>query len=163
MSSKQGGSVAPKERINISYKPATGGVKESVELPLKLLVLGDFTQQLDDRIIEQRKPINVSSENFDDVMKDCGMSLNFSVKNHMVEGSEQDLDVSIKIESIKDFDPDNVINAVPELKKILKLRESLQALKGPLGNVPQMRRTIQEMLTDQEKRQKLMSELEIKK
>ncbi len=35
------GSVAPKERINITFKPAVGGAQEEVELPLKLLVLGD--------------------------------------------------------------------------------------------------------------------------
>ena len=29
-------SVAPKERINIVYRPATGDVKEDVELPLKI-------------------------------------------------------------------------------------------------------------------------------
>ena len=38
------GSVAPKERVNIMYKPATGDAKEEVELPLKLLMLGDYTE-----------------------------------------------------------------------------------------------------------------------
>ena len=36
------GSVAPKERINVTFKPALGDVKEEIELPLKLLVVGDF-------------------------------------------------------------------------------------------------------------------------
>jgi type VI secretion system protein ImpB len=43
------GSVAPKERINVTFKPATGNAQEELELPLKLLVLGDFTQRADDR------------------------------------------------------------------------------------------------------------------
>ena len=34
------GSVAPKERVNIVYRPATGDAKVEVELPLKLLILG---------------------------------------------------------------------------------------------------------------------------
>ncbi len=34
------GSVAPKERINITFRPATGNAQEEQELPLKLLVLG---------------------------------------------------------------------------------------------------------------------------
>ena len=34
------GSVAPKERINVTFKPATGGAQEELELPLKLMVLG---------------------------------------------------------------------------------------------------------------------------
>ena len=41
------GTVAPKERVNIVYRPATGDAKEEIELPLKLLVVGDFTLQPD--------------------------------------------------------------------------------------------------------------------
>lgn len=39
---KGSGSVAPKERINIKYVPATDGEQAEVELPHKMLVLGDF-------------------------------------------------------------------------------------------------------------------------
>ncbi len=35
--------VAPKERVNIVYKPSLDDAQEDVELPLKMLVLGDFT------------------------------------------------------------------------------------------------------------------------
>ena len=66
---KNSGSVAPKERINISYRPAVGSAKEGVELPFKLLVLGDFTQNQDDSTIEDRKLININNYNFDDVIK----------------------------------------------------------------------------------------------
>ena len=40
---KEHQSVAPKERVNITYKPATGDQKSEVELPLKMLFLGDYT------------------------------------------------------------------------------------------------------------------------
>ena len=43
------GSVAPKERVNITYKPAVGNAKEEVELPLKLLMVGDYTMRPDPR------------------------------------------------------------------------------------------------------------------
>ena len=58
------GSVAPKERINITYKPATGDAQAEVELPLKLLVVGDYTQRADDRPVEERAPINFDKDNF---------------------------------------------------------------------------------------------------
>ena len=61
---KNSGSVAPKERINISYKPAVGNAKEGVELPFKLLVLGDFTQSTNDVSLEDRKLINLNKSNF---------------------------------------------------------------------------------------------------
>ena len=48
------GSVAPKERINITFKPAVGGAQEDVELPLKLLVLGDFSLRADIVVVPKR-------------------------------------------------------------------------------------------------------------
>jgi len=41
MSKKFEGSVAPRERINISYVPKTDGQTAEVELPLNMLVVGD--------------------------------------------------------------------------------------------------------------------------
>ena len=51
------GSVAPKERVNIVYRPATGDAQAEVELPLKLLVLGDYTLRNDDTPIEELKKL----------------------------------------------------------------------------------------------------------
>ena len=66
------GSVAPKERVNIVYRPATGDAKEDVELPFKQLVIGDFTQTEDDRQLEEIKPISVDKDNFNSVS--CALS-----------------------------------------------------------------------------------------
>src|SRR5690606_39300200 len=85
------GSVAPKERINITFRPATGNAQEEQELPLKLLVLGDFTQRADERKIEERKPIGIDKHNFDDVLAKQELSLSFSVPNRLQEGAEDDL------------------------------------------------------------------------
>ncbi len=43
MSKKFEGSVAPRERINISYVPKTDGQTAEVELPLNMLVVGDIS------------------------------------------------------------------------------------------------------------------------
>lgn len=40
MSKDYNGSVAPKERINISYIPKTDGEPSEVELPLNMLIVG---------------------------------------------------------------------------------------------------------------------------
>ena len=62
------GSVAPQERVNITYKPATGGAQAEVELPLKMLFMGDYTGRTDPRPIEDRKPINIDKDNFTQVL-----------------------------------------------------------------------------------------------
>jgi len=157
----KGGSVAPKERINISYKPATGGAKEGVELPLKLMVLGDFQCQEDSRIMEDRKPVSINDQNFDEVMSSQGLTLNFSVPNHLIDDKDAELPVSLDVTKLASFTPDSLMQAIPELREIFELRECLKSLKGPLGNVPQMRRTIQRMIKDEDTRSKLMTELGI--
>jgi type VI secretion system protein ImpB len=157
------GSVAPKERINISYKSSTGGASEDVELPLKMLVVDDFTGKENDDIIEDRDPININKDNFNDVIKSHNLSMNFSVPNRLQENSDEDIDVDLKINSMKDFSPAQVAEQIPELASLMELRRALQALKGPLGNVPAFRKTIQAILENDETRAQVMKELGLDK
>ena len=62
------GSVAPKERVNIVYKSSVGDQTEEVELPLKLLMLGDYTGKTSDETVEDRSPVNIDKDNFNAVM-----------------------------------------------------------------------------------------------
>ena len=156
--SKNSGSVAPKERINISYRPAVGNAKEGVELPFKLLVLGDFTQSADESTLEDRKLINITNHNFDDVIQSLDLTADFSVENKM-SADGGNIDVTLKINELSDFEPDNIIELVDELKQVLQLRDALKALKGPLGNSPQMRKKIQSLLSDEASRKALKSEI----
>jgi type VI secretion system protein ImpB len=158
------GSVAPKERINITYKPATGDAQAEVELPLKLLVVGDYTQRADDRPVEERAPINVDKDNFQEVLKAQKLSLDMSVPNRLQsENSDESLAVSMKFESLADFEPDAIVEKIPELKSILELREALKSLKGPLGNVPDFRKKLQSLVSDEGSRSKLLAELGLDK
>ena len=155
------GSVAPKERVNIVYKPATGDAQEEVELPLKLMMLGDYTLQDDDRPIEDRKPINVDKDNFNDVMRKQDLSIDLNVPNKLSGEENDEMAVSLKFETLKDFQPESVARQVPELSKMLDVREALTALKGPLGNVPAFRKMIQTALTDEDARETLLKELDL--
>ncbi|EGJ50566.1 type VI secretion system contractile sheath small subunit [Desulfocurvibacter africanus] len=153
------GSVAPKERVNITYKPATGSAKEEVELPLKLLVMGDFTQSQDDRPVDQREPVNVGKENFQEVLKAQNLGLKLTVPNRLADKEGGQLTLDLKFQSLKDFDPDSIVKNVPELAKLVELRDALLALKGPLGNVPEFRKKIQELVSDPGARERLLKEL----
>jgi type VI secretion system protein ImpB len=158
------GSVAPKERINITYKPATGDAQAEVELPLKLLVVGDYTQRADDRPVEERAPINIDKDNFQEVLKAQKLSLDLSVPNRLQkEDSDDSLSVSLNFQSLADFEPDAIVEKVPELKSILELREALKSLKGPLGNVPDFRKKLQALVADEGSRAKLLAELGLDK
>ncbi|WP_018652929.1 type VI secretion system contractile sheath small subunit [Actinobacillus capsulatus] len=156
------GSVAPKERINIKYTPATEGQVDDVELPLKLLVTGDFKGTAEELNLEERETVSVDKHNFDAVMKQSNLTIDAVVPNRLEDGSEnQDISVSLKIESMADFSPDNIAKQVPQLNKLLELREALLALKGPMGNIPAFRNKLQELIADPNAREALEQELAI--
>lgn len=154
------GSVAPKERINIKYVPHNGDDQSSVELPLKALIVGDFKGGAEDVAIEDRKAVSIDKNNFESVMKESNLSITTTVNNKLSDdGSE--LPITLSIKSLDDFSPDSIGQQVPELKKLIELREALVALKGPLGNIPAFRTRLQELMDSEESRSKLLSELEI--
>lgn len=156
-------SVAPKERVNIVYRPATGDAQEEIELPLKLMVLGDFTLKQDDRLLEDRAPVNVDKDNFNEVMKAQELGVKANVANKLTDDPEAQMTVDLKFQSLKDFEPDAIVRNVPELAKMMELREALKALKGPLANVPDFRKKLQELVGDEEARAKVLKELGIEK
>jgi len=153
------GSVAPKERVNIVYKPATG-MDEEKELPLKLVMLGDYTQRPDDTPLEDRKAVNIDKDNFNDVMKGMNLETSMGVANVLSAGEGDQMAVNLKFSSMRDFEPESVVAQVPELKKLLDLRTALTALKGPLGNVPAFRKKLADVLKDDNAREKLIKELQ---
>lgn len=152
-------SVAPKERVNIVYRPAIGDAKEEVELPLRMLVMGDFTLSSDDRMLEEREPINIDKDNFNEVLKAQNISLNLTVPNKISGEPDDELSVQLNFESLKDFGPEAVAQETPELKKLLELREALTALKGPLSNVPEFRKKVQDLVKDEAAREQFLKEI----
>ena len=154
------GSVAPKERVNITFKPAIGTAQEEVELPLKLLVLGDFTQREDIRKLEDRKPIAIDKNTLDEVLAKQALSLTLQVPNRLQDSADlEELSVQVRINSLKDFNPASLVEQIPELQKLMALREALMALKGSLGNTPSFRKAIEHALADEESRARVLAEL----
>ncbi|MBN6065348.1 type VI secretion system contractile sheath small subunit [Aggregatibacter actinomycetemcomitans] len=161
MSKQKEGSVAPKERINIKYVPATEGQIAEVELPLNVLVVGDMKGRTEDTTIEERSMVSIDKNTFSSVMGEMDIKLNINVPNKLSEKEDDELNVNLGISSLSDFSPDNIVNAVPELKKLLELREALTAVKGPLGNVPAFRARLAELLENDESREQLLKELNL--
>lgn len=157
------GTVAPKERVNIVYKTETNGVVEDIELPLKVMVLGEYSTEPEDIRVEEKSVIDVNKNNFNSVMEGQNLNITTTVKNKIEDNNdpenEASLSLSVDFKNIKDFEPDSLIKKVPELNKLYELRETLKALKGPLGNIPEFRKKLESLITDDEAREKLINEI----
>ena len=151
-------SKAPKERVNITYRPATN-TKEQKELPLRMAMLGDFTLKPDETPLEDRKMLQVDKDTFNDVMKSQKLDVSVNVANKLTGKDGEELGAKLNFASLKDFEPEQIARQVPELSQLLDTREALNALKAPLANKRAFQKKITEIVQDEETRKKLMSVL----
>jgi len=154
------GSVAPKERVNIVYRPAVNS-SETKELPLKILVVADVTGKPNEQPVDKRESVQVDKDTFADVMGGFDLGLDIAVPDRLSNDEGQELRASLKFKSPKDFSPDSIVKQVPELNKLLELRKALMALKSPVGNSKEFRDRVRSLLADKDSREKLMRELGI--
>ena len=151
-------------RIQISYEVETGGAMEMKDLPFLMGVLGDFTGQPTEPLakLKDRKFVEVTPDNFDDVLASMKPHLAFTVENKLSdEPDAPKLGVDLNFRSLDDFSPDAVARQVKPLKELLDLRTQLADLRGSLQTNEKLDEVLQATLGDAEKMNKLRSELGI--
>lgn len=149
-------------RVNISYDVETGGAIEMKELPFVMGVLGDFTGQPTEPLakLKERKFVDVTLDNFDDVLASMKPHLAFSVENKLSEDPDAGkLGVDLTFKSLDDFSPDAVARQVKPLRELLDLRTKLSDLRGTLQGNDKLDEILQQTLADAEKMTKLKAEL----
>jgi len=151
-------SIAPKERVNITYQSSVEGAQEEVELPLRILMIGDYTGRADERPIEERTPISVDKQSFDKVLESQDVEVCVNVDNTL-DGDGGSLEARLRFRRLSDFRPEALVAQVPQLARLLDLRRALVALKGPIANRPRFAREISRILADPEARTRLRREL----
>ena len=149
----------PKARINLSLNVETGGHQKKLELPLKMLVMGDFSNGKTKGKLAERERINLNKNNFESVMEDLAPSTRFDAPNYLAQDGS-DLTVDLKFESIKDFQPDNVAQQIPELHSLMAMRNLLKDLKSNLVDNAKFRKELEKIVKNQPELEGLKAELE---
>lgn len=149
-------------RINISYEVETGGAIEMKELPFLMGVMGDFTGHATEPLpkLKDRKFVEVTPDNFDDVLASMKPHLGFTVENKLSEDPNvAKLGVDLHFRSMDDFTPDAVAKQVKPLRELLELRTELANLRASLQTNDKLDEVLQETLGDADKMSKLKTEL----
>ncbi|WP_445493457.1 type VI secretion system contractile sheath small subunit [Photorhabdus sp. SF281] len=148
----------PKARVNIKLDLHTGGARKKVELPLKLLVMGDYSYGRDNRPLSEREKISINKNNFDSVMAEFSPALNLTVQNTLAEhGGEEN--IALTFQQIKDFDPEHVARQIPSLRALLSMRNLLRDLRSNLLDNATFRRELEHILQDDTLNDQLRAEL----
>lgn len=127
----KGASKARESRVNIAISDRLRGGAEP-ELPFRVLVMGDYTLKDDNRAIEERAPLDINKSNFDSVMQSFNLSLDLAVPDRL--GGEGEMPVSLDFGTLKDFRPESIARQVPQLKRLVELREAMKALRPKMGD-----------------------------
>lgn len=148
----------PKARINITLDLETGGSKKKVELPLSLLVLGDFSNGKTEGSVVDREKININKENLNQVLADLGPEVTMTLPNK-IKNDDTELKVSLKFNNMKSFHPEGIISQVPELKKLLAMRNLLKEFRANVMDNSVFRKKLEELLKHKEGAELLNAEL----
>ncbi len=148
----------PKARVNIKLDLHTGGAQKKVELPLKLLVTGDFSNGQETGPLSERNKVNVNKNNFNSVLSEFSPAVTLSVPNTLAaDGSEEN--VRLTFRDMKDFEPEQVARQMPQLKAMLAMRNLLRDLKSNLLDNVTFRKELEAILKDPALSNELRNEL----
>lgn len=149
----------PPARVNIQLSVDKGNAQKKTELPLKMLVLGDFTQRKDDTRIAEREKININKTNFDQVMESLDLGVKTVVTNK-VKNDGSDMQVNLKIKNMKSFDPSEIVKQVPELSKLMAARNLIRDLGSNLLDNREFRKRMEGILKDKSAIDSILAELD---
>jgi type VI secretion system protein ImpB len=147
-------------RVHLTYEVETEGARVVKELPFVMGVVADFSGNPTKPLqpLEDRKFIEVSRDNFDDVMKRMNPGLNMRVAN-TIKGDDTELPVELTFNSLSDFEPANVIKQVEPLQKLLDMRNRLRDLASKVDRSAELEGILEQVLKNTDDFKKLASEL----
>jgi len=148
----------PPARVNIRLSVETGNDTRRQELPLKLLVLGSFRTAPDSRRLAEREKFAVHRENFDAVLRSMNLRLNMTVKN-CIDTSTDTLPVQLEFDSIRAFEPEQIVAQVPVLGRLLAARNLIRDLGSNLMDNRAFRKELEALLRDKIARKSLHEDL----
>lgn len=148
----------PKARINIKLDLHTGGAQKKVELPLKLMVMGDYSNGKEQCSLSERSKVSINKNNFDSVLAEYSPGLKLAVENTLAEDAG-DTSVELTFQSMKDFEPEQVARQIPQLRALLAMRNLLRDLKSNLLDNATFRQELERILKDDALSDELRAEL----
>ena len=147
-------------RVHITYDVETEGAQVRKELPFVVGVIGDFSGKPYEPLkpLRDRKFIQIDRDNFDDVMKRMTPGAEFKVDNTLA-GDESQMAVSLKFNSMEDFEPGSIVDQVEPLRKLLAVRNKLRDLMSKVDRSEELESLLEEVLQNTEKLSALAGEL----
>lgn len=148
-------------RVQLTYDVEVGDGKESKELPFVVGVMGDFSaaSELDKTKLKDKKFINVDLDNIDEVMESLAPRAAFDVENTLTDDGGR-MSIDLTFNSMEDFRPEQVVQQVDPLRKLVEARERLTDLRNKISNSERLEDLLDEVLKNTDQVRQLSVEAE---
>jgi type VI secretion system protein ImpB len=123
-------------------------------------VLADLTGQPDKPLltVKDRKFVEIDRDNFDKVLAKMEPRLAFKVDNKL-SNDDTKIGVELRFSNMEDFEPQNVVEQVEPLRKLIELRRKLSNLRSSLYGNDKLDKMLQQILNDDRELNKLRTEV----
>ena len=147
-------------RVHITYDVELGGAIEQKELPFVLGVLGDFSGKPDQPLprVKDRKFIEVDRDNFNQVLAAMKPRLALRADNRLTNDGTK-MNVELRFSRIEDFEPDNVVQQIEPLRRLVEARQKLGDLMSRMDGNDKLEELLQEIIQNTGTQQQLSREL----
>ena len=151
-------------RVQITYDVEVGGAIELKELPFVVGVMGDFVGKPEEPLpaIKNRKFVEIDPDNFNQVLSGMKPRVAFSVENKMQNDGSK-VGVDLKFNNIEDFEPDNVVQQVEPLRKLVEARQKLSDLRSKMDGNEKLESMLNDIIGDADKQKQISDALGIEK
>ena len=148
-----------KNRVSITYDVEDGGQKQTKELPFVIGMIGGYSGDREDREpLHERTFYTVDKDNFDQVLKRVAPKVSMKVDN-LIENDGSEMAVEINFSSMKDFEPDAVVDQVEPLRKLAETREKLMSILAKAEKSRELENVLKEILKNEESLKSISDEL----
>lgn len=149
-------------RVQITYDVEVGGAIELKELPFVIGVMGDFVGKPEEPLpaLKNRKFVEIDADNFNQVLSGMKPRLAYTVENKLQDDGSK-MGVELKFDNIEDFEPDNIVQQVEPLRKLVEARQKLTDLRSKMDGNEKLETMLEEIISDESKQKELKEALGI--
>ncbi len=149
-------------RVQITYDVETGGAMEKTELPFVVGVLADLSGQPANplRPLKERKAVFIDRDNFNEVLAKATPRVAMKVQNRLTDEDTR-LAVELNFKTMDDFDPGQIAEQIPALKKLMEMRLELTQLLSKMEGNDKLDRLLAEVLSNTDKARELARQMGI--
>ena len=155
---KKLGRIRP-PRVQITYDVEIGDAIIMKQLPYVVGIMADLSGNPEQPLpkLKDRKFVYIDRDNVNDILASSNARVTFQAQNKLTD-EDKKLNIALTFNSMDDFEPVNIIQQVPALRKLFEARRRLADLLTKLDGNDDLDGLLQQVLENTDELQTLKPE-----